>query len=100
MEADDFKVIRDLLDYAKHPVIAEGNIDTPEKLKRVLDLGCYSCVVGSIITRPQLITKRFVDAIKSHLISELSSECPIGGRFPVFGFYRGISKYIQIPADC
>ncbi len=64
VEADDFKVIRDLLDYAKHPVIAEGNIDTPEKLKRVLDLGCYSCVVGSIITRPQLITKRFVDAIK------------------------------------
>lgn len=64
VEADDFKVIRDLLAYAKHPVIAEGNIDTPEKLKRVLDLGCYSCVVGSIITRPQLITKRFVQAIE------------------------------------
>lgn len=64
VESDDFKVIRDLLDYAEHPVIAEGNIDTPEKLKRVLDLGCYSCVVGSIITRPQLITKRFVNAIE------------------------------------
>ena len=47
-----------------HPVIAEGNIDTPEKVRRVLDLGCYSVVVGSIITRPQVITKRFVDAIK------------------------------------
>ena len=65
IEADDFKIIRDLLAVAKHNVIAEGNIDTPEKLKRVLDLGCYSSVVGSIITRPQLITKRFVDAIKN-----------------------------------
>ncbi len=64
IETDDFKIIRDLLEKAKHPVIAEGNIDTPEKVKRVLDLGCYSCVVGSIITRPQLITKRFVDAIE------------------------------------
>ena len=64
IEANDFEIIRNLLAKAKHPVIAEGNIDTPEKVKRVLDLGCYSCVVGSIITRPQLITKRFVDAIK------------------------------------
>jgi N-acylglucosamine-6-phosphate 2-epimerase len=64
VESDDFKVIRDLLAYAKHPVIAEGNIDTPEKLKRVLDLGCYSCVVGSIITRPQVITKRFAQVLE------------------------------------
>ena len=48
----------------KHPVIAEGNIDTPQKAKRVLELGCYSVVVGSIITRPQIITKRFTDVIE------------------------------------
>ena len=64
IEANDFEIIRSLLEKAKHPVIAEGNIDTPEKVRRVLDLGCYSVVVGSIITRPQVITKRFVDAIK------------------------------------
>lgn len=64
IEANDFKIIKDILKDAKHPVIAEGNIDSPEKLKRVLDLGCYSAVVGSIITRPQIITKRFTDAIK------------------------------------
>ncbi|MDY3367124.1 MAG: N-acetylmannosamine-6-phosphate 2-epimerase, partial [Zhenhengia yiwuensis] len=33
--------------------------------KRVLELGCYSVVVGSIITRPQVITKNFVDAIEN-----------------------------------
>ena len=47
----------------KHPVIGEGNIDTPSKVKRSLELGCYSVVVGSMITRPQLITKKFVDEI-------------------------------------
>ena len=64
INADDFKIIRDILKQVKHPVIAEGNIDTPQKAKRVLELGCYSVVVGSIITRPQIITKRFTDVIE------------------------------------
>lgn len=64
IEEDDFKIIRDIISSVQHPVIGEGNIDTPLKVKRVLELGCYSVVVGSIITRPQIITKRFVDEIK------------------------------------
>lgn len=63
IEENDFEIIRDLLTKAKKPIIAEGNIDTPEKAKRVLDLGCYSVVVGSSITRPQLITQKYVNAI-------------------------------------
>ncbi len=63
IEENDFEIIRELLAKAKKPIIAEGNIDTPEKVKRVLDLGCYSVVVGSSITRPQLITQKFVNAI-------------------------------------
>lgn len=59
IENDDFKIIREILSKVKHRVIAEGNIDTPEKAKRVIELGCFCVVVGSIITRPQLITKRF-----------------------------------------
>lgn len=64
IEADDFKIIKDIISSVQHPVIGEGNIDTPLKVKRVLELGCYSVVVGSMITRPQVITKRFVDEIK------------------------------------
>lgn len=64
IENDDFAIIREILSKAKHPVIAEGNINTPEKVKRVIELGCYSVVVGSIITRPQLITKSFADVLK------------------------------------
>lgn len=65
IEADDFKILRDIIGGVKNKVIAEGNIDTPEKLVRVTQLGAYAAVVGSIITRPQVITKRFVDALNT-----------------------------------
>lgn len=65
IEADDFEIIRRIVSKAKHPVIAEGNINTPEKARRVIELGAFSVVVGSIITRPQLITKPFAEALKS-----------------------------------
>ena len=65
IEKDDFAIIREILSRVKHPVIAEGNINTPEKVKRVIELGCYSVVVGSSITRPQLITKSFADALEN-----------------------------------
>ena len=55
---------RKIVAKAKHRVIAEGNINTPEKARRVIELGAYSVVVGSIITRPQLITKAFVEGMK------------------------------------
>lgn len=64
IEADDFGIIRTILSKAKHRVIAEGNINTPEKAKRVIELGAFSVVVGSIITRPQLITKSFAEALE------------------------------------
>lgn len=64
IEANDFEIIRNILNQVSSKVIAEGNINTPEKAKRVIELGCYSVVVGSIITRPQLITKSFTEALK------------------------------------
>lgn len=63
IEADDFKILREIIRKAKHKVIAEGNINTPEKARRVIELGAYSVVVGSAITRPQLITKSFSEAL-------------------------------------
>lgn len=75
IEEDDFKILREILKSVKHPVIAEGNIDTPEKAKRVKELGAFSIVVGSIITRPQLITKSFVEALQ-----EVQNEKKAGGK--------------------
>ena len=64
IEANDFEILRKIVAKAKHRVIAEGNINTPEKARRVIELGAYSVVVGSIITRPQLITKSFVEGME------------------------------------
>lgn len=61
IENHDFEIIQEIVKKAKHPVIAEGNINTPQKAKRVIELGCFSVVVGSIITRPQLITRSFTE---------------------------------------
>lgn len=66
IEANDFEILREIVAKVKHLVIAEGNINTPEKAKRVIELGAFSVVVGSIITRPQLITKSFAEALEEH----------------------------------
>lgn len=63
IEENDFEILREIISKVSNKVIAEGNINTPEKARRVLELGSYSVVVGSIITRPQNITKLFTDAI-------------------------------------
>lgn len=59
----DFDMVEKLVGSVSVPVIAEGGISTPEELKRMFDLGIHSAVVGSAITRPLEITKRFVQAV-------------------------------------
>ena len=60
----DFELIDRLVSDLKVPVIAEGKINTPEDLKEVYAHNVFSAVVGSAITRPQLITAKFANAIK------------------------------------
>ncbi|OCT13433.1 N-acetylmannosamine-6-phosphate 2-epimerase [Paenibacillus pectinilyticus] len=59
----NFELVEKLVSSLSVPIIAEGGISTPDELKRLFDLGIYSAVVGSIITRPMEITKKFVKAI-------------------------------------
>jgi N-acylglucosamine-6-phosphate 2-epimerase len=61
---DDFAFLKQVIKAVKKPVIAEGNIGTPEMLKRVFELGVYAAVVGGAITRPKDITSKFADEIK------------------------------------
>jgi N-acylglucosamine-6-phosphate 2-epimerase len=65
-ECPDFELIESLIRYygSDYPVIAEGRINTPELAGRAIKAGAWAVVVGSAITRPHLITKWFVDAIK------------------------------------
>lgn len=59
---DDYKLLREMIDYTHQHnryFIAEGNMDTQEKIENAIKLKADSIVVGSMITRPQLITKRY-----------------------------------------
>ncbi|MCC5890565.1 MAG: N-acetylmannosamine-6-phosphate 2-epimerase [Alkalibacterium sp.] len=61
--SQDYELLKQYIEQINCPVIAEGGIDTPEKARGCLEAGAHAVVVGSAITRPQLITKRFKDAL-------------------------------------
>jgi len=65
LSGPDFDLLERLACDLPIPVIAEGRISTPEQAARALDLGAWAVVVGAAITRPQVITRRFIDAITS-----------------------------------
>ena len=57
----------DLLKEARNclrvPLVLEGRVWHPEEVTAAFELGAHAVVVGSAITRPQLITSRFIKAI-------------------------------------
>jgi N-acylglucosamine-6-phosphate 2-epimerase len=61
-------LLKEFVTHIKAPVILEGRIWHPEELTRAFELGAHAVVVGSAITRPQLITERFVKAIPSRRV--------------------------------
>lgn len=56
----DFELLKELVNNLNVPVILEGRIWTPEQVDRAFEIGAHAVCIGSAITRPQLITKRFV----------------------------------------
>ena len=56
----DFKLLEELVKQSDLPVILEGRIWEPWQVDKAFELGAHAVVIGSAITRPQLITKRFV----------------------------------------
>lgn len=60
----DFELCKAISQGFSTPVIVEGKIWTPEQAKRAFDFGAFCVVIGSAITRPQLITKRFTEILK------------------------------------
>jgi len=62
---DDFFILKKIVEVLEIPVIAEGNIQTPEMAKRCMELGAYAVVVGGAITRPKQITEQFLTSLKA-----------------------------------
>lgn len=60
----DYDMMRQLVVSCRHVVIAEGGIWTPEQLSEAFATGVWAAVIGTAITRPMDITKRFVASIQ------------------------------------
>lgn len=63
-EEPDFDLLRALVQAVAAPVIAEGRIWTPQQAARARELGAHAVIVGSAITRPGAITRRFAAAVR------------------------------------
>ena len=57
-----FRLLRDLARRTRLPVVLEGRVHRPAELRRAFDLGAYAVVVGTAITNPEWLTRRFVEA--------------------------------------
>ncbi|MEK4187957.1 N-acetylmannosamine-6-phosphate 2-epimerase [Paenibacillus sp. FSL L8-0494] len=64
-EGPDLVLIQQLSGSVNIPVVAEGRIWTPEDAAKAKNAGASYVVVGSAITRPQLITSRYVKAVSN-----------------------------------
>ena len=60
-EEPDFELLEKLVKNLDCPVILEGRIWNVEEVNKAFNLGAFAVVIGSAITRPQLITKRFCE---------------------------------------
>ncbi len=56
----DFELLEALVKETNMPVVLEGRIWEPAQVNKAFELGAHCVVIGSAITRPQLITKRFI----------------------------------------
>jgi len=63
----DFELLSKLTENLKIPVIMEGKIWNPEHIKEAFERNAFSVVVGSAITRPQLITQKFAQMIPTSI---------------------------------
>lgn len=61
----NFELVKKLSKKIKTPLIAEGRIYSPESAREMIRLGAHAVVVGTAITRPQIITSWYVKAIKN-----------------------------------
>ena len=63
LDTPDFDLLKKLVKNINKPVFLEGRVWYPEEVKKAFQLGAHAVVIGSAITRPHLITKRFIEVL-------------------------------------
>ncbi|WP_373532479.1 N-acetylmannosamine-6-phosphate 2-epimerase [Vampirovibrio sp.] len=64
-QGPDFELLACLTQHLKTPVVMEGRLWEPMDVARAFALKAFSVVIGSAVTRPHEITRRFVSAISA-----------------------------------
>jgi putative N-acetylmannosamine-6-phosphate epimerase len=59
----DLDLISQLVEKVQKPIIAEGRFHEPQEVAQAFERGVFAVVVGTAITRPSEITRRFVAAL-------------------------------------
>ncbi len=59
----DYPLIKELASRTKTPVIAEGRIWSPAQAKKAANCGAFAVCIGTAITRPVDIVRRFADTL-------------------------------------
>ena len=59
----NLKLVADLAGRVNIPVIAEGGFSTPKELAQAFDAGAWSVCIGTAITNPFLLTKKFTQVL-------------------------------------
>ena len=62
-DGPDFDLLEELAEQSSVPIIMEGRIWDIKDVKEAFEIGAHAVIIGTAITRPHKITKRFVAAI-------------------------------------
>ncbi|MFC4171774.1 N-acetylmannosamine-6-phosphate 2-epimerase [Microvirga sp. GCM10011540] len=74
----DLDLLSALVGAVPVPVIAEGRFDTPDLVTAAFERGAHAVVVGTAITNPREITKKFAQA--AEFWADNGTSAPPGGR--------------------
>jgi N-acylglucosamine-6-phosphate 2-epimerase len=61
----NYDLVKELTSRLRIPVFAEGRISTPEQALDMINIGARGIVVGTSLTRPRIMTNRFINIINS-----------------------------------
>jgi N-acylglucosamine-6-phosphate 2-epimerase len=65
-DGPDLALVGELARALDIPIVAEGRYWTPLQVEQAFELGAFAVVVGTAITNPREITRRFVAAVPAH----------------------------------
>jgi N-acylglucosamine-6-phosphate 2-epimerase len=65
-DGPQLELVSELAQALPVPVVCEGRIATPAEAKAAREAGAFAVVVGTAITRPQVIASGFIEAVEEH----------------------------------